>query len=60
MTNESEIKCSNCKFANKDIDKYDDVVFECRRFPPIIFAGTSLSKFPRVLPNWNCGEFDVQ
>ena len=49
--------CRNCNFANCEVDKFDDQKLECRRFPPREINGSLLSKFPRVLENWACGEW---
>ena len=32
---------------------------ECRRQPPILFNSGSLAKFPKILPNWSCGEYTL-
>ena len=49
--------CRNCNFANCEVDRFDELKLECRRFPPREINGSLLSKFPRVLENWVCGEW---
>jgi len=49
--------CMNCDFANREVDRFDDLKLECCRFPPREINGSVLSKFPRVLENWACGEW---
>ena len=50
--------CGTCKFANIEIDRHKDISIECRRFPPTLFNSGSLAKFPKILPEWACGEYD--
>ena len=52
------IKCGYCKYANVEKNRFDEVNIECRRLPPTLFSSGALAKFPRVLPDWNCGEFE--
>jgi len=49
--------CGTCKFANIEIDRHQEISIECRRFPPTLFNSGSLAKFPKILPEWSCGEF---
>ena len=49
--------CGTCKYANIEIDRHHDVSIECRRFPPTLFNSGSLAKFPKILPEWACGEY---
>ena len=40
-------------------DRRDEVQIGCRRQPPILFNSGSLAKFPKILPNWSCGEYTL-
>lgn len=51
--------CGNCKHANIEIDRHREMHIECRRFPPTVFNSGSLAKFPKILPEWKCGEYQV-
>ena len=53
----SQLECGTCKFAFMEKDRRDEVQIECRRHPPILFNSGSLAKFPKILPNWSCGEY---
>ena len=55
----SQLECGTCKFAHMEKDRRDEVLIECRRHPPILFNSGSLAKFPKILPNWSCGEYDL-
>ena len=55
----SQLECGTCKFAFMEKDRRDEVQIECRRHPPILFNSGSLAKFPKILPNWSCGEYDL-
>ena len=55
----SQLECGTCKFAFMEKDRRDEVQIECRRHPPILFNSGSLAKFPKILPNWSCGEYNL-
>ena len=55
----SQTECGTCKFAFMEKDRRDEVQIECRRQPPILFNSGSLAKFPKILPNWSCGEYNL-
>ena len=55
----SQLECGTCKFAHMEKDRRDEVLIECRRHPPILFNSGSLAKFPKILPNWSCGEYNL-
>jgi hypothetical protein len=55
----SEPKCEICKFCLRETDRHGESSYECGRFPPTIVNSTSLSKFPKILPHWSCGEFKI-
>jgi hypothetical protein len=43
----------------RETDRHGESSYECGRFPPTIVNSTSLSKFPKILPHWSCGEFKI-
>jgi len=49
--------CETCRYSISDTDRHGDTSYQCGRYPPTIVNSTSPAIFPRVLPNWNCGEF---
>ena len=55
----SQLEFGTCKFAFMEKDRRDEVQIECRRQPPILFNSGSLAKFPKILPNWSCGEYTL-
>ena len=55
----SQLECGTCKFAFMEKDRRNEVQIECRRHPPILFNSGSLAKFPKILPNWSCGEYNL-
>ena len=55
----SQPECGTCKFAFMEKDRHNEVQIECRRNPPILFNSGSLAKFPKILPNWSCGEYNL-
>jgi hypothetical protein len=57
MECQMEKSCMNCDFAKREVDRFDDLKLECCRFPPKEIRGSALSKFPRVLEDWACGEW---
>jgi hypothetical protein len=40
-------------------DRREEVQIECRRHPPILFNSGSLAKFPKIMPSWSCGEYNL-
>jgi len=55
----SQLECGTCKFAFMEKDRHGEVQIECRRHPPILFNSGSLAKFPKILPNWSCGDYSL-
>ena len=53
----AEDKCGKCKYAYMDKDRHNEMQIECRRSPPTLFNSGSLAKFPKILPEWSCGEY---
>ena len=53
----AEHKCGTCKHAYMEKDRHDEIQIECRRSPPTLFNSGSLAKFPKILPDWSCGEY---
>lgn len=51
--------CGTCKFAFIERDRHNELQIECRRNPPTLFNSGSLAKFPKILPNWQCGEYST-
>ena len=45
------MECKDCKYGHSLGDE-----MECRRNPPVILDDYCLGSFPRVKPNWWCGE----
>ena len=55
----SQLECGTCKFAFMEKERHDEVQIECRRHPTILFNSGSLAKFPKILPNWSCGDYSL-
>ena len=53
----AEQKCGTCKHAYMEKDRHNEIQIECRRSPPTLFNSGSLAKFPKILPEWSCGEY---
>ena len=53
----AEQKCGVCKHAYMEKDRHNEMQIECRRSPPTLFNSGSLAKFPKILPDWSCGEY---
>ena len=53
----AEHKCGTCKHAYMEKDRHNEIQIECRRSPPTLFNSGSLAKFPKILPDWSCGEY---
>jgi len=51
--------CGKCKHAYMEKDRHNELQIECRRYPPTLFNSGSLAKFPKILPTWSCGEYDL-
>lgn len=51
--------CGTCKHAFMEKDRHNELQIECRRNPPTLFNSGSLAKFPRILPDWSCSEYDL-
>ncbi|MDA7592191.1 hypothetical protein N8714_00820 [Rhodobacteraceae bacterium] len=51
--------CGTCKHAFIEKDKHNELQIECRKLPPTLFNSGSLAKFPKILPNWSCGEYQT-
>ena len=49
--------CEICRYVFSETDKHGEIKYQCRRLPPSIINSASPAMFPKVLPNWNCGEF---
>ena len=49
--------CEICHYVFSETDKHGEIKYQCRRLPPTIINSASPAMFPKVLPNWNCGEF---
>lgn len=56
MVTDSSI-CETCRYVLSETDKHGEIKYHCRRFPPTIINSSSPAMFPKVLPNWYCGEF---
>lgn len=53
----AEDKCGTCKHAYMEKDRHNEIQIECRRSPPTLFNSGSLAKFPKIIPDWSCGEY---
>jgi hypothetical protein len=49
--------CKTCRYVFSETDKHGEIKYQCRRFPPTIVTSSSPAIFPKILPNWNCGEY---
>ena len=50
-------ECKDCKHVTQTEEVY---LLKCRRYPPLVPAGSSLARHPRVKADDTCGEFEVE